>query len=209
MHIGIIGAGRIGGTVGRLWVQAGHDVMFGSRHPEALQELAARIGHGARVGSVRDVAQFGDVILLAVPWAGVEAALAAAGPLDGKILIDTTNQFTPTGLEQFPDGMSAAEWNARRAGAARLVKAYNTLTAGFLAESAGRTGPNRVVMPYAGEDTDAKRVVARLIEESGFEPFDVGGWKLAPYIEPPRRPGAFYGEEWHVDTARALLAQLK
>lgn len=208
MNIGIIGSGRIGGTVGRLWAQAGHQVLFSSRRPEQLQGLAAQVGHGARIGSIREAAQFGEVVLLSVPWMGVEAALAAAGPLDGKILIDTTNQFTSTGLEQLPDGMSASAFNARRARGARLVKAYNTLTAGFQAAAAGRTGPQRVVMPYAGEDVVAKHVVARLIDDSGFEPFDIGGWELVQYIEPPRRPGAFYGEEWHLDTARDLFAQL-
>ncbi len=208
MKIGIIGSGRIGSTVGKLWAQAGHDLMFSSRHPEQLQDLAARVGAGARASTIREAAQFGDVVLLSVPWVGVKEALAASGPLDGKILIDTTNQFTPNGLEQFPNGMTASEFNARQASGARLVKAYNTLTATFLTDSAGRTGSNRVVMPYAGEDSEAKRVVAGLIKDSGFEPFDVGGWNEVIYIEPPRRPGAFYGEEWHLDTAHELLEQL-
>jgi predicted dinucleotide-binding enzyme len=208
MKIGIIGSGRIGSTVGKLWAQAGHEVMFSSRHPEQLQDLATRVGAGARASTIREAAQFGDVVLLSVPWVGVEEALAAAGPLDGKILIDTTNQFTPNGLEQLQNGMTASEFNARRARGARLVKAYNILTAGFQTESAGRTGPNRVVMPYAGEDAEAKRVVAGLINDSGFEPFDVGGWNEVRFMEPPRRPGAFYGEEWHLDSAQELLAQL-
>jgi predicted dinucleotide-binding enzyme len=208
MQVGIVGSGRIGGTVGKLWVRAGHTILFSSRHPEQLAGLVAGIGNNARVGTIPEAAQFGDVILLSVPWTGVEEALAAAGLLDGKILIDTTNQFTSNGLEQLPDGMSASECNARRARGACLVKAYNTLTAGFQAESAGRSGPERVVMPYAGEDADAKRIVAGLITDSGFEPFDVGGWTQAHFIEPPRRPRAFYGEEWNLDTARALLSQL-
>jgi hypothetical protein len=209
MNIGIIGSGRIGGTVGTLWARAGHTVMFSSRHPEQLAELARAAGNGAQVGTIREAATFGPVILLSVPWTGVEDALLEAGPLDSKILIDTTNQWTPAGLEHLPNDLTASEFNARRARGARLVKAYNTLTAGFQAESAGRAGPTRVVMPYAGEDAEAKRIVADLINDSGFEPFDLGGWDMARYIEPPRRPGAFYGEELHLDTARALLEQLK
>jgi 8-hydroxy-5-deazaflavin:NADPH oxidoreductase len=208
MKIGIIGSGRIGGTVGRLWAQAGHSMLFSSRHSEQLTALAQTVGKQAQVGTMREAAQFGEVLLLSVPWMGVQNALTAAGPLNGKIVIDTTNQFTTTGLEQFPGGMSASEWNARRAPLARWVKAYNTLTAGFQAEAAGRSGPERVVMPYVGEDVQAKHIAARLIEDSGFEPFDIGGWREAHFIEPPRRPGAFYGEEWHLDTARHLLAQL-
>lgn len=208
MRIGIIGSGRIGGTVGRLWAQAGHEVFFSSRHPEDLTDLVAQAGRGARAGTIREAAEFGDVILLSVPWGGVADALAAAGPLQGKILIDTTNQFSSGGLEQLPNGMSAAEYNSRRAAGARLVKAYNTLTAGFQAQSAGRTGADRVAMPYAGEDSEAKSIVASLINDSGFAPFDVGGWDTVHFMEPPRRAGAFYGEEWNLDTARGLLEQL-
>lgn len=209
MKIGIIGSGRIGGTVGRLWARAGHSVLFSSRHPERLAALADEVGHGAQAGTIRDAAQHGDVVLLSVPWTAVESALAEAGPLGGKIVIDTTNQWSHTGLVELPGGVSSTEFNARRAGGARLVKAYNTLTSGFQAQSAGRSGPARVVMPYAGADAEAKRVVAGLIDDSGFAPFDVGGWEMARYIEPPRRAGAFYGEEWHLDTAQALLEQIR
>lgn len=208
MNIGIIGSGHIGGTVGRLWAKAGHHVLFSSRNPEQLTELVQTVGPNAHAGTIREAVTFGEVLLLSVPWTGVEEALVAAGPLDGKIVIDTTNQFTSKGLQQFPGGISAVAFNARRAQGARLVKAYNTLTSGFQSESAGRSGPDRVVMPYTGQDSDANDIVAQLIRDSGFEPFEVS-WDLAYAIEPPRRPGAFYGEEWNVDTARALLAQLK
>lgn len=208
MKIGIIGSGHIGATVGQLWTRAGHEVLFSSRHPEQLSELLRDAGANARAGSIREAADFGEVVLLSVPWRAVEEALAAAGSLAGKIVIDTTNQFAAGGVQPLPGGISALEFNARRARGARLVKAYNTLTSGFLAQSAGRSGQQRVVMPYAGEDAQARQVVERLIAESGFDPFDVGGWSEAYLIEPPRRPGAFYGEEWHLDTARTLLNQL-
>ena len=207
MNIGTIGAGHIGETVGRLWAQAGHHVFFSSRNPERLTELVQAIGPNAHAGTIREAAQFGEVLLLTVPWAGVEEALAAAGPLNGKIVIDTTNQFGPGGVAQLPHGMSAIEFNSQRANGARLVKAYNTLTAGFQAQSAGRSGPERVVMPYAGQEVAAKQVVAQLISDSGFEPFEVP-WEFVHAIEPPRRAGAFYGEEWHLDSAQALIAQL-
>lgn len=208
MNIGIIGSGHIGGTIGGLWAKAGHHVLLSSRNPEQLTELVNAIGPNARAGSIREAAQFGEVVLLSVPWAGVEEAIAAAGSLDGKIVIDTTNQFARGGVQQLPDNISAVEFNARRIKGARLVKAYNTLTSGFQAQSAGRSGPQRVAMPYVGEDAEAKRIVAGLIIDSGFDPFDVGGWAEAHFMEPPRRPNAFYGEEWHLDTAQALLNQL-
>jgi 8-hydroxy-5-deazaflavin:NADPH oxidoreductase len=208
MHIGIIGAGHIGATVGKLWAKAGHSVLFSSRNPEQLTELVKVAGPNTHAGSIQEAAEFGEVILLSVPWGGVEGALTAAKFRNDTIVIDTTNQFSTGGLQHFPGGISALEFNARRAKGARLVKAYNTLTSGFQAESAGRGGQQRVAMPYAGEDVQAKQVVARLISDSGFDPFDVGGWSEAHFIEPPRRPGAFYGEEWNLDTARALLSQL-
>ena len=92
---------------------------------------------------------------------------------------------------------------------ARLVKAYNTLTAGFQAETAGRTGPDRVVMFYAGEDIEAKQVVAQLIEESGFTAVDMGGWDTVRFMEAPRRPGAVYGEEYHLPEARAFIKSIE
>jgi len=207
MNIGTIGAGRIGGTVGRLWAQAGHHILFSSRNPEQLADLVKAVGPNAHAGSSREAAQFGEVLLLTVPWPAVEEALSAAGPLHGKIVIDTTNQFAAGGLAQLPHGMSALEFNSQRANGATVVKAYNTLTAGFQSEAAGRSGPERVVMPYAGQDAAAKQVVAQLISDSGFEPFEVP-WEFVHAIEPPRRAGTFYGEEWHLDTARALIAQL-
>jgi hypothetical protein len=87
---------------------------------------------------------------------------------------------------------------------AHYAKAYNTLTAGFQEISAGRRGPDRIAMPYCASDAEAKAIVTRLIEDSGFAPFEVN-WEMAPWMEPPRRPGAFYGEDWTLATAQALL----
>ena len=209
MHIGIIGAGHIGGNAGRLFAAAGHEVLFSfARDPQALAERAAAAGAGASAGTPAEAAAFGEVVMLAVPWRTIDEALGLAGSLEGKIVIDTTNQFGPNGVLTLPDGLSAAAFNARRMPGARLVKAYNTLTAEFQAEAAGRTGPDRVVMFYAGEDADAKQVVARLIEESGFAPVDMGGWETVRHMEAPRRAGAVYGEEYHLPEARAFVARI-
>ncbi len=215
MRIGIIGSRRIGGNAGKLFARAGHEVMFSySRDPEKLKALAAEAGNGARAGTPREVAEFGEVVVLSVPWVMVDEALEAAGSLDSKVLIDTTNQFGRDesgnfGVLELPEGLSAAAFNSRRGRGTRLVKAYNTMTAGFQAEGAGRTGPERVVMFYAGDDEEAKKVVSGLIEDSGFEPVDVGslGGDVV-WMEPPRRSGALYGEEFHPQEARELVARL-
>ena len=210
MRIGIIGAGRIGSNAGRLFVLSGHEVLFSfARDPKDLSARAEAAGPQVRVGTPSEAVGFGEVVMLSVPWRSIDDALAQAGSLGGKIVIDTTNQFGANGVVELPGGMSAAEYNARRMSGARLVKAYNTLTAGFQAEAAGRTGPDRVVMFYGGEDAEAKQVVAQLIEDSGFTAVDMGGWDTVKYLEAPRRPGAVYGEEYHLPEARAFVDRVR
>ncbi len=215
MRIGIIGVGRIGGNAGRLFARAGHEVLFSfSRDDAKLETLAAQTGNGARAGAPAEAARFGDVVMLSVPWALVDEALEAAGSLEGKVLIDTTNQFGRDeagnfGVLDLPDSLSAAAFNARRAEGARLVKAYNTMTSGFQAEAAGRVGSDRVVMFYAGDDEEANRTVAGLIDDSGFDPVYVGSLTGdVVWMEPPRREGALYGEEFHLQEARETVARL-
>lgn len=213
MRIGIVGSGRIGGNIGRLLARGGHETLFSfSRDPEKLGALAREAGDGARAGTPGEAVAFGEVVVLSVPWALVDEALEAAGgagALEGKVLIDTTNPYGPRGLQELPDGLSAAEFNARRVPGARPVKAYNTLTSAFQAEAAGRTGEDRAVVFYAGEDEGAKRVVAGLIEDSGFEPVDVGGWGEVRIMEAPRRDGAVYGEEYRPAGAREIAEALR
>jgi predicted dinucleotide-binding enzyme len=180
-----------------------------SRNPQTLAAQAAAAGPHARAGTPAEAAAFGDVLMLSVPWGVIDEALAQAGSLAGKIVIDTTNQFGPLGVVvDLPGGISAAAYNQRRLPGARLVKSYNTLTSGFQASAAGRTGPDRVVMFYAGEDPQAKSTVAALIDDSGFAPVDMGGWATVRYMEAPRRPGAVYGEEYHLSEARAFVAEV-
>jgi predicted dinucleotide-binding enzyme len=209
MKIGIIGSGHIGGNAGRLFARAGHEVLFSfSRDPQTLADAAAAAGPLARTGTPREAVEFGAIVMLSVPWGVIDEALAQAGSLDGTIVIDTTNQFSQGGVVALPGGISAAVYNQRRMPGARLVKAYNTLTAGFQAAAAGRSGPDRVVMFYAGEDPDAKATVATLIEDSGFTPVDMGGWATVHYMEAPRRSGAVYGEEYHLEEAREFVARV-
>jgi 8-hydroxy-5-deazaflavin:NADPH oxidoreductase len=204
--IGVVGAGRIGGNAGRLLARAGHDVTVSfSRDPERLQALAADIG--ARAGTPAEAAR-SDVVILSVPWPMVDAALAETGPLDGRIVIDTTNQFGAGGWEELPDGLTAAQLNQRRMPGARLVKSFNTLTAAFQASEAGRPDP-RVVLFLCGDDAEAKDVVAGLIRDAGFEPADVGALSDAAVMEAPRRPGAVYGEEYRPADAQAVVEAVR
>jgi 8-hydroxy-5-deazaflavin:NADPH oxidoreductase len=207
MRIGVIGAGRIGGNAARLFAKAGHEVLVSfSRDQSKLEALATEIG--GRAGTPQEAAAFGEVVMLSVSWTLVDDVLAQAGSLDGKIVIDTTNQFGRGGWEDL-GGRTAAEVNAARMPGARYTKSFNTLTSSFQAEAAGRTGPDRVVMFLCGDDEEAKRVVAGLIDDAGFTPVDMGAIADAAPMEAPRRPGAVYGEEVHEDEARAFVAGLR
>jgi predicted dinucleotide-binding enzyme len=168
VRIGIIGSGRIGGNAGRLFARAGHEMLFSfSRDPEKLEALAEETGEGARTGTPREAVEFGEVVMLSVPWGAIDEALGQAGKLEGKIVVDTTNQFGRGSLVELPEGLTAAQLNQRRMPGARLVKTYNTLTVGFQAEAAGRVGSERVAMFVCGDDAEAKATVARLIDDSG------------------------------------------
>src|SRR5215212_813176 len=94
MRIGIIGAGMIGSTVGKLWVDAGHEVRFASRHPEELQPLVAELGERASAGTAAEAARFGEVVMLTVPLAAVPIlAGEVAESLAGKVVLDTGNAY--------------------------------------------------------------------------------------------------------------------
>jgi len=129
-------------------------------------------------------------------------ALEQMGPLDGRIVIDTTNQFGPG--PKPAEGQTAASFNAGRMPGARYTKSFNTLTAAFQAEAAKRTGDERVVQWLCGED-DAKQVVAGLIEDAGYVPVDLGGTADCAVMEAPRRQGAVYGEEYRAADGEAVV----
>jgi hypothetical protein len=204
VKIGIIGAGRIGGGVARQLAGAGHQVMLSfSRDQATLDALAAQIGPSASTGSPADAVAFGEVVVISVPWGVLPQALQQAGPLDGKIVIDTTNQFGGPPLPA--EGQTAAQFNASRMPGARYTKSFNTLTSAFQAEAAGRRGAERVVQWLCGDDAGAKDVVAGLITDAGFVPADVGGTAGCAVMEAPRRPGAVYGEEYHLADASAVV----
>ena len=138
MRIGIIGVGRIGGNAARLFARAGHEVLLSfSRDADRLPALAAETG--ARTGTPREAVGFGEVVFLSVPWPVLDDVIAQAGPLDGKIVIDSTNQFGCEGWENLGLRTAAEGSNAARMPGARYTKAFNTLTAGFQAQAAGRT----------------------------------------------------------------------
>ena len=212
-RIGIIGSGHIGGNLARLFTAAGHDVLVSFSTDQAkLAELAASTG--ATAGTPAQAASHGEVVVLSVPWSVIDDALAQAGgpgALAGRTVIDTTNQFGRVdGRFGVLDlgAQSAAARNAAKAPGAAWVKAFNTLTAGFQASSAGRTGPDRVVMFYATDHDDAAGLAEKLITSAGFDPVRTG--TLARNGVGHQEPkGDLYGEEFHHDDAVAAVARLR
>src|SRR5271169_4055112 len=176
LKIGIIGAGHIGGTLARLWVAAGHEVLISSRHPEELRPLAQSLGPKARVGTPREAALFGDVVLVSVPYGALpQVGRDLKTELAGKIVLDTGNPYPQR------DGDMALE--ARRVGTGvasprylpgvRLVRAFNAINSGDLASEAHRAR-QPIAIPLAGDDPEALAVAQRLVRDAGFEPVVVG-----------------------------------
>jgi predicted dinucleotide-binding enzyme len=176
MKIGIIGSGNIGGTVARLFVKAGHEVAIAnSRGPASLLPLITELGSRAQAMTVHEAASFGDVVLLATPWRSPEA-LPGVDVVRGRIVIDAMNPYTAEGGQYDLGDSTASEETAKRLPGARIVKAFNTIWSEHLANEGDTNKPvdDRRVIFYAGDDAEAKQVVAKLIEEIGFAPVDTG-----------------------------------
>ncbi len=176
LKIGIIGAGRIGGTLASLWAKAGHEVLVSSRHPEQLQELARSLGPKGRAGTPREAAVFGDVVLVSVPYGALpQIGRDLPKELAGKIVLDTGNPYPER------DGEMALEARRKGTGVAsaeflpgvRLVRAFNAISHRSLKSEAHRSG-KPVAIPIAADDQEALRVAARLVKDAGFEPVVVG-----------------------------------
>jgi predicted dinucleotide-binding enzyme len=185
MNIGIIGAGNMGASMGRSWAAKGHQVLFSfSKEQGKLQAAADAAGAKARVGTPEQAAAFGDVILLAVPWAACTEALKAAGLLQGKVLFSCVNCLKPdfSGLE-IGTTTSAAEEIARRAPGAKVVEALPPM-AQILASDSHRLAGQQISTFYCGDDAGAKATVAGLLADLDLDPIDAGPLSSARFIEP-------------------------
>jgi predicted dinucleotide-binding enzyme len=194
MRIGIIGSGNIGSTVGTLWVKAGHQVLFSSRHPEELRKLADSLGPLARAGTVREALTFGDVVFVGVPYGAYpQLGKDYAREFAGKIVLDAGNAVLKR------DGEIANEAREKGIGitstkylaGARIVRAFNTLNYRRLAGNSNRSG-DRMAIPIAGDDKDAMAVAQILVRDAGFDPVIIGGLEQAKYFA---QGGPLYGQE--------------
>jgi NADPH-dependent F420 reductase len=183
MNIGILGTGKMGAGLGKLWAEVGHRVCFGSRDREKARALAYHVESEAVGGSYAEAVAFGEVIILAVPWTTAEDTVKALAPFDGRILVDITNPWGDT-----PDKLaighttSAGEQIALWAPDAKVVKAFNHVFYKILENpdfAGGQAG-----LFLAGDDAPSKAIVAELGREIGFSPFDAGLLNKARLLEP-------------------------
>lgn len=181
--IGVIGSGRIGSTLGGLWVKAGHEVMFSDRDPQQAKRVADELGRGAsagtggaRAGTVEEAVAFGDVVLIAVPYGALPAVAKQVGArLEGKIVVDPNN---PVPARDGELGVQAKEKGAAVSTAAilpgaRLVRTFNSWGYNTLAREANRAAP-RMAIPVAADDPAALQAGLALVRDAGFDPVAAG-----------------------------------
>ncbi len=164
MKIAVLGAGRVGSTIGKLWHAAGHVVTFGARHATRPRALAAELGERAHAASVAGAVAAAEVVLVAVPGPAVTDALQAAGPVDGRIVIDAANSFghQQLSMRSLADAFPQARW----------VRAFNSLSVNVMTDDNHREPP---WVLFLSGDQQAKPVAAQLIRDAGFDPVDLGG----------------------------------
>lgn len=185
MKVAILGSGNVGAALGKGWAAKGHEIVYGTRDPNAprVAELLADIGANAFATSVSEAVDWAPVVVLATPWHATREVVESAGSFDGKILLDCTNPLKPTfdGLEVGAT-TSAAEMVAEWARGARVVKAFNCTGAGNMRNP--MYGPEAATMFIAGDDAEAKYIALRLADDLGFDTVDAGALYVARFLEP-------------------------
>jgi predicted dinucleotide-binding enzyme len=183
MRIAIIGAGSVGGTLGKAWLKRGYDVRWGIRNPADPKYAGLPRD---RIKPPAEAVEAADVVVIATPWSGTEVAVKSlASSLASKIVIDCTNPLSigPDGLQLVLGfDTSAAEQIARWVPGAFVFKTLNTTGSDNMANAARY--PVRPLMLVAGDNEDKKPVVMDLVRTLGFDPVDAGPLKNARLLEP-------------------------
>ncbi|KOV93289.1 NADPH-dependent F420 reductase [Streptomyces sp. NRRL B-3648] len=184
MRIGVLGTGNMADALATHWVRAGHDVVVGGRDVHKAERLATRLGGSAKPGSLRAAAEFGQVVLAALPFgAGASVARGLRTALDGKVLIDCSNPVGPGFLLLTQGGPSAAQQLAAAAPGTHVVKAFN-----LCHEDVWRMTPpvfdgRSLAVPVCGDDETALALVHQLVRQAGCEPVAGGGLERAGLLE--------------------------
>ena len=185
--VGLIGSGRIGGTVARLAVTAGHQVLLSnSRGPETLKDLAAELGPLARATTGQEAAEGGELVVVTIPLRAVQSV--PPGPLAGRVVIDTCNYY-PQRDGHFPEldsgALTSSELIQRHLPSSAVVKAFNNIYYRHLESLARAAGAaDRSYLPIAGDDAAAKAAVTAFLDSIGYGAVDAGplaeGWRQQP-----------------------------
>lgn len=184
MRLAILGAGSVGSTLGRAWAKQGHTVVFGVRDVNApkVQTLLTEIGTNAQAVTLAKIADQAEVVVLTVTWDAMPEVVAAIGNLDRKILLDCTNPLVGNQLDATLNltqsgGEQVAAWFPD----AKVVKIFNQI--GWETMANPQYGMESATMFYAGDDTYAKQIAAKLASDLGFEPIDAGTLAMSKFLE--------------------------
>lgn len=183
MKIAIISTGKLGSTLGKIWAEKGHRIIFGSRDPQRAKKLAESIGSNASGGTYEEAAKLGEIIILAVPWSEAKESIKSAGDLEDKIIVDSTTTTAPhLGDTLISTKPSAAEKVAKWAEGAKIIKAVHTI--GVESLNKLQFGTQQASLFICGDFLDAKSKVKQLGLDLGFDVIDAGPLKNARLIEP-------------------------
>jgi len=184
MTIAIIGTGNMAKGLAGAFSKAGYPVTFGSREADKAREAARELGGNISGADIASATGNADIVVLAIPFDAAADAIAAAGGLEGKIVIDITNPLTAdySGLT-IGHSTSAGEEIQKLAPKAKVVKAFNTIFASVL-QAGGKIGDKPATVFIAGDDAAATQAVEAVVAKSGFVPVQVGGLSVSRYLEP-------------------------
>jgi 8-hydroxy-5-deazaflavin:NADPH oxidoreductase len=206
MKIGILGAGNIGSNTARLFANAGHHVAISnSKGPQSLESLVMTLNPNVKAMTVEDAVAFGEVILLAIPWRKRQE-LPPSSLFEGKIVVDAMNPYSEN-FEVIDLGNSTSSEEVRKQlPSARLVKAFNTMYYEMLRTGGRNSEDGRLVLFMAGDDSDAKDILSKLVEEIGFTPVDTGSLREGGRKQQPG--SSIYNHPMTVEVAYKRLAEL-
>jgi 8-hydroxy-5-deazaflavin:NADPH oxidoreductase len=208
MKIGIIGAGQIGGTLTRRLAKLGHEVsVANSRGPESLASLAKETG--AKAVNVKEAAHAGEVVIVTIPLSKVpELPVNLFADVPSSVVIVDTGNYYPRQrdgqIEEIEAGMLESRWVEKQLGRP-VVKAFNNIYAQHLMENGKPAGsPGRIALPVAGDDTRAKGIIIKLLDQLGFDGVDAGGLDES-WRQQPATP--VYATDFGAEGVRRALAQ--
>ena len=183
--VAVIGTGNVGMALGTGLAQQGHTIIYGSRSPLGLKalDLAKKTDGDATTATPRDAASRASIVVLAVPGMVVEEVVLSLGDLSGKLIIDATNPLVMNEPMTFTYGVATSNGELVQAAApdAFVVKAFNTVTWQSMINPKDSDGP--LYVPLAGDDEEAKQIVAKMVVAMGLVPFDLGPIEVSHWTE--------------------------